>query len=76
MEIADINVKLKPLHSKVGKKKNLSCLFGMDRKSITQGRVRCSLETGAQFEGDLGEILAIGAEISPCIGLREKWESP
>ena len=31
---------------------------------------------GAQFEGDLGEILALGAEISPYIGLREKWESP
>ena len=32
--------------------------------------------SGAQFEGDLGEILALGAEISPYIGLREKWESP
>ena len=32
--------------------------------------------SGAQFEGDLGEILTLGAEISPCIGLREKWESP
>ena len=32
--------------------------------------------TGAQFEGDLGEILVLGAEISPYIGLREKWESP
>ena len=31
---------------------------------------------GAQFEGDLGEILALGAEILPYIGLREKWESP
>ena len=31
---------------------------------------------GAQFEGDLGEILAPGAEISPYIGLREKWVSP
>ena len=31
---------------------------------------------GAQFEGDLGEILAIVAEILPYIGLREKWESP
>ena len=29
--------------------------------------------TGVQFEGDLGEILALGAEISPYIGLREKW---
>ena len=35
----------------------------------------CSL-AGAQFEGDLGEILALGAEISPFIGLREKCESP
>ena len=32
--------------------------------------------TGVQLEGDLGEILAIGAEILPYIGLREKWESP
>ena len=31
---------------------------------------------GAQFEGDLGEILALGAEISPYIGFREKWEFP
>ena len=28
-----------------------------------------------QFEGDLGEIFALGAEISPYIGLRE-WKSP
>ena len=34
------------------------------------------IHAGAQFEGDLGEILALGAEISPFIGLREKWESP
>ena len=33
-------------------------------------------KTGAQFEGDLGEILALGAEILPYIDLREKWESP
>ena len=33
-------------------------------------------QSGAQFEGNLGEILALGAEISPYIGLREKWESP
>ena len=39
--------------------------------------LRCNREAaGAQFEGDLGEILALGAEISPYIGLREKWESP
>ena len=31
---------------------------------------------GAQFKGDLGEILALWSEISPYIGLREKWESP
>ena len=30
--------------------------------------------SGAQFEGDSGKILALGAEISPYIGLREKWE--
>ena len=35
-----------------------------------------TLQAGAQFEGDLREILALGAEISPYIGLREKWESP
>ena len=29
------------------------------------------LSTRAQFEGDLGEKLALGAEISPYIGLRE-----
>ena len=34
------------------------------------------VDPGAQFEGDLGEILALGAEISPYFGLREKWESP
>ena len=33
-------------------------------------------EPGAQLEGNLGEILALGAEISPYIGVREKWESP
>ena len=32
-------------------------------------------KAGAQFEGDLGEILALRAKISPYIGLREKWES-
>ena len=34
------------------------------------------IKAGAQFEGDLCEILALGAEISPYIGLKEKWESP
>ena len=29
-----------------------------------------------QFEGDFGEIVALGAKILPNIGLREKWESP
>ena len=33
-------------------------------------------KAGVQFQGDLGEILAQGAKISPYIGLREKWESP
>ena len=32
--------------------------------------------TGVQLEGDLGEILALGAKILPYIGLREKWVSP
>ena len=35
-----------------------------------------SLYSRAPFEGDLGEILAIGPEILPFIGVREKWESP
>ena len=39
-------------------------------------KVKSTRCAGAQFEGDLGEILALGAEISPYIGLREKWESP
>ena len=34
------------------------------------------MNAGAQFEGNLGKILALRAEISPYIGLREKWESP
>ena len=34
------------------------------------------MHAGAQFVCDLGEILVLGAEISPYIGLREKWESP
>ena len=38
--------------------------------------ISLSTDSGAQFEGDLGEILTLGAEISPYIGLREKWESP
>ena len=33
-------------------------------------------ESGVQFEGYLGKIVALGAEISPYIGIREKWESP
>ena len=44
----------------------------------SEEQIRCVFDdnSGAQFEGDLGEILALGAEISPYIGLREKWESP
>ena len=42
--------------------------------SLIRAVAVCS--SGAQFEGDLGEILALGAEISPYFGLREKWESP
>ena len=34
------------------------------------------LKAGVQFEGDLGKILALGAEILPYIDLGEKWESP
>ena len=41
-----------------------------------QGRWHCLISTGAQFEGDLGKILVLAAEILPYIGLREKWESP
>ena len=47
----------------------LICMTGISPVEFENG-------TGAQFEGDLGEILALGAEISPYIGLREKWESP
>ena len=42
----------------------------------TKTRISFAVTAGAQFEGDLGEILALGAEISPYTGLREKWESP
>ena len=38
----------------------------------TNGPVNAHLTSGDQFEGDLGEILALGAEISPYIGLRKK----
>ena len=31
------------------------------------------ISPGVQLEGGLGEI---GAEILPCIGLKEKWKSP
>ena len=31
----------------------------------------CSSDAGAQFESNLGKILALGAEILPYIGLRE-----
>ena len=31
---------------------------------------------GIKLGGNLGEIVVLGAEISPLIGLREKWESP
>ena len=52
----------------------LTCISnGVSKTDIVVGKVQCA---GAQFEGDLGEILALGAEISPYIGLREKWESP
>ena len=30
---------------------------------------------GGRLEGDLGEIVSLGAEISPYIGLKEKLES-
>ena len=41
----------------------------------TNGPVNTHLTSRDQFEGDLGEILALGAEISPYIGLRKKWVS-
>ena len=44
--------------------------------SVKRIKIFFQVTAGAQFEGDLGEILALGAEISPYIGLREKWESP
>ena len=46
------------------------CFNEMNSGLVSHGRA------GAQFEGDLGEILALGTEISPYIGLREKWEFP
>ena len=42
----------------------------------TCGPTLLLVHSGAQFEGDLGDLLALGAKISPFIGLREKWESP
>ena len=38
-------------------------------------RLDRSLHAGVQFERNLGEIVALGAEFLPYIGLREKWES-
>ena len=32
--------------------------------------------SGVKLGGDLGEIVILGAEISPLIGAQEKWESP
>ena len=49
--------------------------FLNDECAIVNSIARLSLP-GAQFEGNLGEILALWAEISPNIGLREKWKSP
>ena len=51
--------------------------FYMKFIKITEGWFDKSHEmttpvTGVQLEGDLGEILAPGAEISPYIGLRAK----
>ena len=45
-------------------------------KSHTKDWRSLGSNSGAQFEGDLGEILALGAEISPYVGLMEKWGSP
>ena len=39
-------------------------------------RIKFVVKSGAHFDGDFGEILALGAEISPYVGLREKCESP
>ena len=38
--------------------------------------IRLYYVAGVQLEGDLDEILALGAKILPFISLREKWESP
>ena len=35
-----------------------------------------NISAGVKLGGDLGEIIALGSEISPLNGLREKWESP
>ena len=40
-----------------------------DKRSGTNEKARIKLGS------DLGEIITIRAEISPLIGLREKWES-
>ena len=53
------------------------CAILIESLSGTQFLSYCGLLiSGAQFEGDWGKILALGAEISPYIGVREKWESP
>ena len=53
-----------------------ACEQNISRAACARVMIFESHIAGVQFEGDLGEILALGAEISPCIGLREKWESP
>ena len=57
------------------------CLFAgqkvkSPRYSPGLGVTSVPFQAVAQFEGDLGEILALVAKILPYIGLREKWESP
>ena len=42
-------------------------------RNLNSSKLSCP---GAQLEGNLGKILALGAKILPYIGLREKWESP
>ena len=51
-------------------------VFAKFHAPMTLSKFTSSLEPGAQFGGDLGEILTLGVDILPYIGLGEKWESP
>ena len=46
------------------------------RKIITIFHLKIIIFTGNKLEGDWGEIVALGAEISPKNEPREKWSLP